>query len=319
MFLLFLAVLIAIAAVIAPDNPEPERRIAGDVIIKLPEGYSYGRGFFGRHVDISPDGRQVVFAGRGPGNDRRLFLQTIGDAAPAGVPGTERGNDPHFSPDGRYIVFHDGETLKKTELDGSGTRAIRRVNGTRGVAWLDDNTLIVSNTEGPLLRMSISDGVSTPLTTSDLAHLSPSVLPGGKAVIYTVAAGPLRNARVWLLNLETQEERQLLNQNAFAARYLPSGHIVFATGSTRKLMAVAFDPMKLAVLGNPQTVLDAPVYGLGTGGSTDYSVSPTGVLIFTPRLEENFDNVLAEIADVDLTEIHVRLSWLEEMKPPVQN
>jgi hypothetical protein len=117
-----------------------------------------------------------------------------------------------------------------------------------------------------------------------------------------------------VLNLETGEEWRLLDVNAFAPRYLATGHILFASGPERKLWAVRFDLAKLEVNGDPKPVLDVRLWGQGTGGSTDYAVSTNGVLAYTPGPEDDFDGILAEFVDVDLTEIHVRRNWFEELR-----
>jgi hypothetical protein len=105
--------------------------------------------------------------------------------------------------------------------------------------------------------------------------------------------------------------RQLSDENAFAPRYLPSGHIVFGHGANRELMAARFDLTKLQIVGSPKSVLNVPLSGTGAGGATDYAVSETGVLVYTPRREAGSDTVRAWLGDP--TTIHVRLKWFEEL------
>jgi hypothetical protein len=113
-----------------------------------------------------------------------------------------------------------------------------------------------------------------------------------------------------VLNLETGEERQLFDENAFAPRYLPTGHIVFGRGPTRELMAVRFDLSKLQIVGSAQPVLKVPLSGTGISG-TDYAVSETGVLVYTPHREAGSDTARAWLGDP--TKIRVRLNWFEEL------
>ena len=74
-------------------------------------------------------------------------------------------------------------------------------------------------------------------------------------------------------------------------------------------MAVRFDPEKLEVIGTPHPVLREQITGQGSGGSTDYAFSSNGTLIYTSPPDERIGEVFAEIQDVDLTQIHVRLNW----------
>src|SRR5437773_2494201 len=68
------------------------------VRIGIPQGYAYGRSGFGRQLDISPDGKKVVYVGRSAVENPRLFVQTIGEATPQAIAGTDGANDPSFSP-----------------------------------------------------------------------------------------------------------------------------------------------------------------------------------------------------------------------------
>jgi hypothetical protein len=51
---------------------------------------------------ISPDGRRLVFAARGPDGKQRLATRLLDQAQATLQPGTENGSDPFFSPDGQW-------------------------------------------------------------------------------------------------------------------------------------------------------------------------------------------------------------------------
>jgi serine/threonine-protein kinase len=311
-----IAVLIAIgfmmSRVPAPADPED----SPDVTINIPRGNLYGGPSFGRQLDISPDGKRIVYVGQAGKGSRTLFVQTIGEKTPAEIHGIDAGNrdvrDPTFSPDGRYVAYWAQGIIKKTSLDGMTVSVVGRAPSTRGISWLDNETLVLGNPDGALLRLSATTE-TLPLAESKgtaLPHVSPQVLPGNKAVLFTIANGPLADARIGVHILETGEERQLFAENAYAPRYLPGGHLVFGRGPTRELMAVRFDLSKLEIVGSVQPVLSVPLSGTGTSG-TDYAVSETGVLVYTPHREAGSDTLRAWFGDP--TEIHVRLKWFEEL------
>ena len=313
-----LAVLIVIAFRMSRVPAPAEPKDSADVTIDIPQGNLYGGPNFGRQLDISPDGKRIVYVGQAGKGSRRLFVQTIGESAPAAIPGTDVGNrdvrDPTFSPDGRYVVYWAQGNVNKITLDGPAVSVIGKAPSTRGIAWLDSDTLVLGNPEGALLRLSAASGEHSPLVESTeavLPHVSPNVLPGNRAVLFTIASGPLTNARIGIVILETGEERQLFDENAFAPRYVPTGHIVFGRGPTRELMAVRFDLSKLEIVGSAKPVLSVPLSGTGTGGATDYAVSETGVLVYTPHRETGSDVARAWFGDP--TKIHVRLNWFEEL------
>jgi len=319
--LLLLGALVALGVVVswnrAPAEPEDPDRVT----IDLPEGHFYGGASWGRLLDISPDGKRVVYIGRVPGKSARLYMHEIGTFKPREIAGTHDAHDPTFSPDGRFVAFYAGESLKKADIAENTVSVIGPVPDVRGLAWLGDDTFILGNVNGGLLRLDASQPDPVPLFDfmgPQLAHLHPEILPGRKAVLFTIATGSVVYARIWMADLKTGEERPLLEENAFAPRYVPTGHIVFARGIRRELAAMQFDLEKMKVAGSPQSVLQRPLSGRGSGGSTDFSISGTGTLVYTPRRDGSIDDVLAELADVSLTQIHVQLNWLEELKGLVQ-
>ena len=85
-------------------------------------------------------------------------------------------------------------------------------------------------------------------------HFWPEILPGGQAVLFTITAttGGLDQAQVAVLDLRTGTQTVLIRGGS-DARYVSSGHLVYAAAGT--LHAVAFDLARLAVVGMPVTVL----------------------------------------------------------------
>jgi WD40-like Beta Propeller Repeat len=254
--------------------------------VQIPQGYAYRRDWAGRHLDITPDGKKIVYDGQSRTAAPRLYVQAIGATTATELAGTDGATDPSVSPDGRYVVFYANDAIRKAALDGSGVTVIGRAPGVRGIAWIDDDTLILGPIQGNLLRMSVSTGAISPLREfmgPAFAHLHPYVLPENKGVLFTLAEGPLSNARIGVVSLPDGKEHLLLDENAFAPSFLPTGHIVFAHGPHRELMAAQFDLNTLEIIGKPQPALNSEVSGLGTGGSTDYAFSSSGTLIYTCR------------------------------------
>src|SRR6185436_14265813 len=131
----------------APVEPDP----SGDEIIDIPRYHLYGGADFGRQIDISPDGKRIVYSGQAPKGNRRLYVQTIGEKEPAEIPETVVGNrdirDPTFSPDGRFVAYWGQGMVKKTTIDGTEVAVIGKFPSTRGIAWLDNNTLVGGNVQ----------------------------------------------------------------------------------------------------------------------------------------------------------------------------
>ncbi len=103
----------------------------------------------------------------------------------------------------------------------------------------------------------------------------PDVLPGGKAVIFTLATGDIDSfdeASIALLSLETGEIHILL-EGGSSARYSPSGHIIYARAGA--LLAVPFDETALEVTGAPVPVLEG-VSTSPTSGPAQFSLTRDG-------------------------------------------
>src|SRR5206468_8050002 len=95
----------------------------------------------------------------------------------------------------------DSNTLKKVAITGGPPVTLARLDAPRGATWAPDDTLIVATSDSTtgLLRVPASGGAPTVLTRPNHAlgeadHLWPELLPGGRAVLFTITAAPLSRA-----------------------------------------------------------------------------------------------------------------------------
>jgi Tol biopolymer transport system component len=174
----------------------------------------------------------------------------------------------------------------KVAVSGGAPIALARLPlSPRGATWMDDATIIVatSSPTAGLLRVSAGGGEPTTLTTLDrahgeLGHWWPSMLPGGRAVLFTIEAESPQNAQIAVLDLQTGQHKMLVRGGA-DARYVTSGHLVYTSGQA--LYAVAFDPVQQTVMGDPMRVVDGvSVSSLGAAAAT---VTQAGTLAYVPR------------------------------------
>jgi hypothetical protein len=115
---------------------------------------------------------------------------------------------------------------------------------------------------------------------------SPQMLPGGKAVLFTLAsltdAGDRWDkAHVIVQSLDTGKRTTVINGGS-DARYVPTGHLLYSLRGV--VFAVAFDAAAPASLGTGVPVVEgvrrSPV-AAGTGGA-HMATSSTGTLIYLP-------------------------------------
>ena len=244
----------------------------------------------GHDFALSPDGQRLAYLGQNAAkNGVVLYVRELDALEPRLLPGTEVLNpspnvNPFFSLDGRSIGFAapDG-TVARARVDGSARPTeMFRSESIFGATWIADDALVVA-TGARLERVSM-DGTGTPEPlTQEVANqfvASPSVLPGGGAVLFMSRAGT-DLPRVAVLDLETGDEKILI-EGGQKPLYASTGHIVFARGAT--LMAAPFDAAERVLTGEPVALLD----GLrrATNNAPDYALSATGTLAYVPADEE---------------------------------
>jgi eukaryotic-like serine/threonine-protein kinase len=236
-----------------------------------------------RDLAITPDGSRIAYVGN---QSRQLFVRALDSLEPVAVfTGAPRGL--FVSPDGQWIGFVDNvTTLKKVAVTGGPAVTLATLDGSgpRGATWGPDNTVIVATNSGAtgLQRVELASGRTTVLTRPDRAkgeadHVWPELLPGGRAVLFTIApvTGGLDAAQVAVLDLQ-DGARRILVPGASHAHYVPSGHLIYAAAGA--LWAVAFDVTRLEMRGTPVLAV-RDVVTTATGGM-DAMVAGDGTLAY---------------------------------------
>jgi serine/threonine-protein kinase len=237
---------------------------------------------------ISPDGSQIVFVAAIAGQPQQLHLRPFDQRTGTAIPGTENATQPFFSPDGQSVGFFAQGKMRKVSLHGGPAVLLAEAPVPHGASWADDDTIIFAPNFGSgLLRIPAAGGTPQKLTTpnskeQEISHRWPQVLPGGKHVLFTTQMGSVSSydeAHIAVLFLETGKWHTLLTGGSYA-RYVPSGHIVYAHAGT--LMAVPFDLSHMEVRGSPVPVQEGVVTTALTSGGAEYDVTQSGLLAYVP-------------------------------------
>ena len=233
-----------------------------------------------RTLAITPDGSHVAYIGNG---NTQLFVISLGSLEPKPiVTGIRSLNWVCISPDGQWIGFVDGFTLRKVALTGGPVTTIALVGGTLGATWAPDNTIILATSDPAtgLLRISSSGGELATLTrpapgVGEQDHVLPELLPGSRGILYTITAstGGANAAQVAVLDVATGTSKVLL-RGASDARYVASGHLVYAAGAS--LRAIPFDLERLETRGTPVTVQPRLLSSL----VGDFAIASDGTLAY---------------------------------------
>jgi hypothetical protein len=143
-----------------------------------------------------------------------------------------------------------------------------------------------------LWQVSASGGTPRPLTSLDVkqgeeSHLLPHILPDGKAVLFTIQKSQFRwdNAQIVVRSLVTGAQTLLIDGGA-DARYVPTGHLVYARMGT--LMAAPFDLARLTLTSGAVGVEDGVMQAVNASfgsidtGAAQFGVSGSGALVYVP-------------------------------------
>ncbi len=251
--------------------------IATDSTHRLP-GVPY------RVLTLSPQGDAVAYVGVSTGGTQ-LYLRRLDELTPTPMPGTEGAISPFFTPDGRWVAFYSGNTLKKVAVTGGAPVTVQNApfSGFPSSLWLDDGSLLTVTGDGALRRLSMDGSLSVVAepdsTRGETALYVSDILPDGKTVLLTAATQGSTNGHGIAIDVESGE-RTVLIESAINAMAYDDGHLLWAQPDGA-LIAAAFDVDELAVTGSPVTL--AQDVRISVGGPAHLSVSETGSLVYVPE------------------------------------
>ena len=251
-------------------------------------------GFDSPLIALSPDGTQLVHVGESDKGSQlyRRDMASFDDPEP--IPGTEGAIHPFFSPDGQWVGFLTRNKLRKVSLRGGDLQTLCDVRQGVRASWTRGDLIYFGDDEGSTLRrVPASGGEAENVIKLVTRGRFSQVLPDGRSVLLSSRSPgiSLDYGSIVLLDLETHETTVLI-EFGYDARYIPTGHLVFARGGN--LLAVAFDLDRQEVFGKPVPV--GPGVSMDSlFGQAQWAVSDNGVLVFIPGGE----SALGKIAWVD--------------------
>ena len=255
--------------------PAPTRPVTRFPLM-LAEAFGTGAG---RHLlTLSPDGRHLVY-----NLNLQLYVRAMDQLEATAIRGTEGAREPFFSPDGQWIGFHADSQLKRVSLSGGAPVALGDADNPYGASWGADDTIVFGQTDG-IWRVPGTGGTPElviPVEEGEQAH-GPQLLPGGDHVLFTLrqtGTGSWDAAQIVVQSLAS-EERTVLIDGGRDARYLPTGHLVYALGGA--LLVQAFDLDELAMRGGPVSLVEGVQVAGGPTGAAQFSVSRDGTLVYVP-------------------------------------
>jgi serine/threonine-protein kinase len=235
-------------------------------------------------VALSPDGRQLVYSANG-----RLYIRSLADFESRLVSGLDPVTgavNPVFSPDGQSLAFWADSAIKRIATSGGTASTVcETIPAPMDIEWTADGILFTQPSVG-VLRVSPNGGtpaVIVPARSGEQVH-NASLLPDGRSLLLTIGTGTSGDAfaktTIAVQSLDGRDRRTLI-ENAADARYVPTGHLVYAGGGT--LFAVAFDAARREIRSAPVPVVEGVRRAIGaTAGAFQYHFSSSGSLVYVP-------------------------------------
>jgi serine/threonine-protein kinase len=299
-----------------------QRRSAHAPVVRFTIGLDSG--FFDYFSDpaISPDGRTIVYAADGP-DGARLYARRLEQLDATSMTGTEDGRQPFFSPDGEWVAFFSHGELRKTRMEGGAPMVVTAVTvkstaSSWSCGWDKDDIITcgaIAAASAALFRVPASGGRASRVHLADTTALvlQPHPLPGARAILVTVADGPLPSqTRVGVLDLATGRVRQF--GAGQGARYV--GGVVVYASADGELLRQSFDLDRLEPIGAPERVTnDLETFYAGRPG---FDVSETGALVYSPStsgLKSRLTLTVTDRAGRTDRVIAARMPWVPRFSP----
>ena len=245
--------------------------------VDLGNELSPGSDRWGANAILSPDGMRLVYV-----SHSKLFTRRLDQPYATELPGTEGASGPFFSPDGQWVAFFGGPGgLKKVSLQGGKVITLCKGDLGGGGSWGDDGNIIAALSILGLSRIPSAGGAPTPVTKlapGEVVHRWPQVLPGGKAVLFSVYSSlyGLDSATVEVLSLRDGRRKTLVRGGTWG-RYLPTGYLLYINKGT--IFGIPFDLDRLEVHGTATPVMEGVAYSEASG-SAQIDFSRIGTVVY---------------------------------------
>jgi hypothetical protein len=274
----------AIFAVLWLHRPQAVTGVA-TFVLNPPPGVTFN--YLITATAISPDGRQLVFRAAAGNGVISLWVRPLDSLSVRPLPGTEGGDFPFWSPDGKAVGYFAGGKLARVDLAGGLplvlSDAVDGVAGTGG-AWNDHGSILLADKRG-LSLIPAAGGVRVPLIQAapgEEGYGYPQFFPDGKHFLYFVASTDPKIEGVYGGSLARPEPRVPLLRTHAKAIYAPpwSGHAGYLLYLLDRTLTVqAFNSRTMRLEGDPVPYAQDVAVHPGFRGAA-FWLSETGLLAY---------------------------------------
>jgi len=224
--------------------------------------------FAAQDISIAPNGHTVAMIGYLESARKNVvWLYEVGSQEARTLPGTEGGNFPFWSPDGKSLGFFADGKLKKLNVAGGPVQTLCDARSGRGGTWNKDGVILFTPSgqmTGGLQRIPDSGGVPIPIaapqgSAGEASQRWPMFLPDGKHYLFlsSTITRTSDSDGIYVGQLDSTETHLVVKTTANAV-YAAPGYLLFCRQET--LFAQPFDLSRLQLTGEPTAVAAAPEY-----------------------------------------------------------
>jgi serine/threonine-protein kinase len=267
-----------------PADPRPVVRWE----FHLPDGLTFGNAA-ANVLAMSPTGEHFVYSG--VEGFRLRSMDSLDDTQI-----TDSGTglfSPTLSPDGQSLAYFDfaNNQLQWISIGGGAAVQIANTQIATSISWEADDTLLYAQEGDGVWQVSLNGGEPEKVIEIEPGEevYGPRRLPGSDWILFALTnidgAGRWNQADIFVES-PTSGVRKLLVQGGSDARYVPTGHLVYAFQNV--LYAVAFDLDRTEVTGAAVPVIDGIERAFNprtNSGAAFYDFSADGTLVFVPGIQ----------------------------------
>jgi len=215
----------------------------------------------GGGMALSPDGHFLVFIAIGMDGRSFLWLRSMDAEEPRKLEGTEGAAYPFWSPDSRSVAFFAGGKMKRMTVPDGAAQTICDAAGGRGGTWSSAGVILFapgSNTG--LWRVNAGGGQPVAITNAVNGYSQrwPLFLPDGDHFLFIQQSLNGGDEGVYASSLEDPKVAKRIAVTRGSIAFAPPNDLLYVRDGV--LVRQRFDPGKLQLEGDPQSIADGMVY-----------------------------------------------------------
>jgi len=256
--------LIAIAALLLAFGGrlhKPEARPAIRFAVTPPFGSDFPSLGEGGGIALSPDGRNLAFVAMGADGRSFLWLRALDSDVPRRLDGTEGGAYPFWSPDSRSLAFFAGGKLKRMLTPDGAAQTICDAAGGRGGTWSEAGVILFApGSSTGLWSVNAGGGQPRAITSIGAAgysHRWPLFLPDGNHFLFVMQTQNEKEG-IYASSLDDPKTMRRVVAAHGSIAFAPPNELLYVRDGV--LVRQHFDPAKLQVEGDPQSIADGMVF-----------------------------------------------------------